>query len=60
MRMRNRYRIIEEKYSEFSERIEVLMDEGWLPQGGIFVKNEGLISERYYQAMVKKDDNNGN
>jgi hypothetical protein len=37
--------------SRLAQEVNALASEGWLPVGGVFVKNGGDYDERYYQAM---------
>jgi hypothetical protein len=47
--------VISKDYSEFYDKVNTLLKEGWLCQGGIFVDSYhgNYPYNKYYQAMIK-------
>jgi len=51
-----KYQIVNSRYiNEIEDNVNALIEQGWIPQGGIFYYNNNESIAWYYQAMVKPD-----
>ena len=50
--------VLECKLLEFEDRVTKLMNEGWIPIGGVqILEDAGTTRRTYFQSMIKTDKN---
>jgi len=54
------YKVINASYEEFNKVVAELLQEGWIPQGGVSVIREYITvpTTYYFQAFIRHTENN--
>jgi len=56
------YKVINASFAEFNIQVALLLNEGWIPQGGVSVIREYITvpTTYYFQAFIRHIESNDN
>lgn len=50
-----KYRVVFGDTDELPGAVNNMIQDGWEPQGGVFIVNDSLVGYIAFQAMIKRD-----